>query len=148
MKVYLATDHAGFAAKEALKKELVRSGFEVVDYGAHALRKNDDYPDFIRKAARALSRHPEDVAFLFGGSGQGEAMAANRFKKVRAAVFYGGPEEIVILSREHNDANALAFGARFISVRVMVKVAMVWLDTKFSKDVRHARRIKKIDHAS
>ena len=145
MKIYLAADHAGFEAKEALKKYLIENGYDVDDKGALVLDPQDDYPDFIKRAAMALTSDVGSVAFLFGGSGQGEAMVANRQKGVRAAVYYGGPEEIVSLSREHNNANALSFGVRFIAADKIIEVARMWLRTKFSNDERHTRRIGKID---
>src|SRR5690606_4728058 len=108
MKIYLATDHAGFEMKEELKKELERDGFEVEDCGAYEYDENDDYPDFVAVAARGVSEGGEDArAIVFGGSGQGEAMVANKFPRVRAAVFYGEVGKVVVLSREHNDANVL-----------------------------------------
>ncbi len=145
MKVYLAADHAGFEAKETLKKFLQEKGYDIQDQGASALDLKDDYPDVMKKAASLLSTNPGSVAFLFGGSGQGEAMVANREKGVRAAVYYGGPKEIVVLSKEHNNANALSFGARFLSTDQIVDAALLWLETKFSNDPRHARRVRKID---
>ena len=145
MKIYLAADHAGFAHKEALKKALYEKQYEVEDFGAHSLDVNDDYPVFIKKAASMLSRNPENRAVLFGGSGEGEAIAANRFPNVRAAVFYGGTGEIVKLSREHNNANALSIGARFIVEKEALEAIFLWLSTPFSGEERHSRRIEQID---
>lgn len=145
MKIYLAADHAGFEAKEKLKAVLLEKGYEVDDKGAFEQNPDDDYPDFVRAAADALGRNGEARAFLFGGSGQGEAMVANRTQGVRAAVYYGGSRDIVTLSRAHNDANALSFGARFIAPEDIVSAALLWLETSFSKEERHVRRIKKID---
>lgn len=145
MKVILAADHAGFEAKEALKKALLEKGYEVEDKGAYALAPDDDYPDFISLAAEPVAADPQNVAIVFGGSGQGEAMVANRFPSVRAAVYYGGSKEILKLSREHNDANVLSFAARFMDVQDIIDSALLWLETPFSGDERHMRRIRKID---
>lgn len=145
--IYLATDHAGFEHKNVLKEYLTDEGFTVVDCGADTLDPVDDYPDFIQKAARAVSENPESArAIIFGGSGQGEAMLANRFKNVRATVFYGGDETIVTLSREHNDANILSIGARFVTVDVLKKVVVLWLNTEALSDEKYTRRIDKVEH--
>jgi len=144
--IYLASDHAGFELKEKIKFYLVQLGYEVEDFGAHFYDETDDYPDFISKAAEAVSKDPENSkGIIFGGSGQGEAMVANRKKGVRAAVVYSFNENIVRLSREHNDANILSLGARFLSEDEAKQIVRLWLDTKFSKEERHIRRINKID---
>lgn len=148
MKIYIATDHAGFELKEALAKYLADDlKHEVVDLGAETLDDADDYPDFIARAAKEVSRDPEHVkAIVLGGSGEGEAMVANRFPNVRAAVYYGGTLDIVRLSREHNDANILSLGARLLSVDEAKRAVKLWLETQFSGDERHVRRIKKINN--
>jgi ribose 5-phosphate isomerase B len=146
MQVYIGADHAGFNLKKRLLHELGELGMEVFDEGASELNEEDDYPDFIQPVARAVSDNPKTVrGIIIGGSGQGEAMAANRFSGVRAAVYYGGPNEIVTLSREHNDANVLSLGARFMSEDEGFNVVKLWLKTNFSGDERHKRRIIKID---
>ncbi len=156
MKIYLATDHAGFSLKGKIKKFLIGAGYEVEDCGAFKLDSGDDYPDFIHKAAKAVSKNPKSSrAIIFGGSGQGEAMVANRYRRVRAAVYYGpasaeaaagkGSLDIVKLSREHNDTNVISLGARFLTERQALRAVSLWLKTPFSKTKRHARRIKKID---
>lgn len=146
MKVFLGADHAGFALKEQIKRWLVAQGCEVEDRGAFSLDPEDDYPDFIAPVAQAVSEDPVNRrGIVLGGSGQGEAMVANRFAGVRAAVYYGGSEDIVALSREHNDANVLALGARFVSEEEAIAAVERWLATPFSGDERHVRRIKKID---
>ncbi len=147
MTIYFATDHAGFALKEILIS-YVRDvlGYEVVDCGAHEYDENDDYPVFIRTAGEAVSQSPhESRAIIFGGSGQGEAMVANRFKHVRATVYYGGPRDIIMLSREHNDANVLSLGARFVNEEEAKEVVKEWLQRPFSGEERHVRRITEID---
>lgn len=145
--IYFATDHRGFELKEKLKKFVADElEFEVKDFGAFAYDPDDDYPDFVRKAAKAVSQNPEkDRAIILGGSGQGEAITANRFPNARAIVYYGGPEEIITLSREHNDANILSVGASFVNDPEIFGAVRLWLSTDFSNDARHIRRIEKID---
>lgn len=146
MKIHLATDHAGFALKEATKTWLHELGYEdVIDHGAHELVETDDYPDFVKLAAEAVSKNPQERAIIFGGSGQGEDMVADKFEHVRSAVYYGGPLEIVQLSREHNDANVLSIGARFVTGEQAREAIELWLNTPFSGDERHQRRIDKIE---
>jgi ribose 5-phosphate isomerase B len=147
MKIALATDHAGFAHKEILKSFLVEQGHEVVDSGAYVLDANDDYPAFMKVAAEKVARGDCARGIILGGSGQGEAMVANRLPSIRAVVYYGGPLEIVTLSREHNDANILSLGARFLSHTEVCEAADLWLDTSFSGEERHLRRIQDIDGA-
>ncbi len=146
MKIFLATDHAGFSLKESLLVFIKNLGHEVIDYGATVYDETDDYPDFIQKAAQSVSENPEEYrAVILGGSGQGEAIVANRFSNVRAVVFYGGDIEIVKLGREHNNANILSLGARFITEDDAKEAVKIFLGTPFSEDERHIRRISKID---
>lgn len=145
MKIFIGTDHAGFELKESLVKFLRAEGHEVGDMGAHTFQALDDYPDFIRPVALAVAVDSSARGIILGGSGQGEAMCANRVKGARAAVYYGGAVDIVILSREHNDANILSLGARFIEEEEAKEVVRVWLATPFSGEEKHARRIKKLD---
>jgi len=144
MNIHLATDHAGLELKNAIKDYLIEKGHEVTDHGAHEYDAQDDYPDFIFPCARAVAANPENRGIILGGSGQGEAMAANRIKGVRAAVYYGEEREIARLSREHNNANVLSLGARFISEKVIYEVIETWLDKPFEGG-RHQRRIDKLD---
>lgn len=147
MTIYFATDHAGFALKNVLLA-YVRDdlGYVVEDCGAYEENAEDDYPDFIRKAAEAVSTDPSNSrAIIFGGSGQGEAMCANRFPHVRATVYYGGNRDIIALSREHNDANVLSLGGRFIHEDEAREVVAVWLGTPFNGEERHLRRIEKLN---
>lgn len=148
MKIYIGTDHAGFELKEKLVIFLKELGHMVEDFGAHSYESQDDYPDFIRKVAETVVQDPSARGFVLGGSGQGEAMCANRVLGARAAVYYGGAVDIVVLSREHNDANILSLGARFIDDEEAREVVRVWLETPFSGDERHLRRIQKIDATS
>lgn len=144
--LYLATDHAGFAHKESIKTWLIAEGCRVVDLGAPIFDEADDFPDYISAAGKAVSQNPETAAaIIFGGSGQGEAMVANRFPGVRATVYYGGEESIIALSREHNDANVLSIGARFVSVDEAKKVIWSWLHAEKNIDPKYHRRNLKID---
>ena len=145
MKVYFASDHAGFELKLSLMEFVSRQGFEVVDAGPATYTQDDDYPDIISKAAELVSKNPGDRAVVLGGSGQGEAMVCNRYPNVRAAVYYGGPIEIATLSRAHNDSNILSIGARFVDQTQIAEVVRQWLLYQFSGESRHLRRIKKIE---
>lgn len=146
MKLLLASDHAGFELKEKIKERLTKEGYIIEDVGPTEHDPGDDYPDCIAPAARLVSESPGELkAIIFGKSGQGEAMVANRFKNVRATVFYGGPEKIIRLSREHNDANVLSLAAGFLDEREALLAIKKWLDTDFSGDERHKRRILKIE---
>lgn len=151
--IYIGGDHAGYQLKEALQSYLTDLGYRVIDKGPFEYDESDDYPDFVVRVARAVADDPEHSrGVVIGGSGQGEAMAANRISGVRAAVFYGPAKEngadIIALSREHNDANVLSLGARFIDEQTAKEAVKQWLETEFPGEERHMRRIKKIDGAS
>ncbi|MEK6942886.1 MAG: RpiB/LacA/LacB family sugar-phosphate isomerase [Nanoarchaeota archaeon] len=146
-KIFLATDHAGFEMKEFMKKALLKEGYNVIDKGALEYDKEDDYPDFIISAAKEVSKDKISKGIIFGGSGQGEAISANKVKGVRAAVYNCNNLEIVKLSREHNDANILSIGARFMTNDHAFEAAKIWLSTYFTNDERHVRRISKITKA-
>lgn len=143
MIIHLATDHAGYEHKEALKIYLTGQGHQVFDHGALELDENDDYPDFITPCAKAVSIDPTSMGIIFGGSGEGEAMCANRMPGVRAVVYYGGQTDILVYSREHNNANILSIGARFITPEEVSQAVTLWLETDFPKDERHVRRLSK-----
>ena len=152
MKIYIGADHAGYELKEKIKAYLIglELGYEVIDKGAFNLDPNDDYPDFIRPVAEAVSECPlldneECFGIIFGGSGEGEAMDANRIEGVRACEYYGGNFDIVKISREHNNANILSLGARFMTEDEAKFAIELFLNTKFSGDERHIRRIEKLD---
>lgn len=154
MKIYIGTDHAGLAQKEKIINFLQEIGYEVIDQGAHEYDENDDYPDFVIPVAREVSRNPQGVrGIILGGSGQGEAITANRFPHVRAAVFYGQAFSLtnnvsnLDLSRQHNDSNVLAIGSRFVTDDDALQAVQQWLDTPFSGGERHKRRINKIERA-
>ncbi len=154
MKILLTSDHAGFEMKNDLFHFLKGKGYEVLDNGPFELDPNDDYPDFVAPVAQEISENYGELkGIIIGGSGQGEAIMANRFSNVRAVVFNGesrpiggrkNPDEI-ILSRQHNDANVLSLGARFLSLDEAKEAVLKWLATPFSNDPRHKRRIEKIE---
>lgn len=160
--LYFASDHAGFALKNALIEHLRTLGYGVKDFGSHAYDHEDDYPDFVLPLARAVAdAEGKGIArgIIVGGSGQGEAMCANRVPGVRAAVFYGPMRvsaaleieggrsqdgfDLVRLARRHNNANALSIGARFVSGEEAEEAVHIFLDTPFSDSPRHARRLAK-----
>lgn len=159
--IYFASDHAGFALKHALSEHLRTLGYSVEDFGAHEINADDDYPDFVTPLAERVACEPESMGIIIGGSGQGEAMCANRVSGARAAVFYGpmrvtetlevegGRSEdgydLVRLARRHNNANILSLGARFITGDEAVEAVRVFLSTSFSSAPRHARRLAKFD---
>ncbi len=147
MKIHIATDHAGFALKEAVIAYLIEQNHDVVDHGAFLFKEDDDYPEFIKKAAFAVSENPTDsMGIIFGGSGQGESIVANKYKNVRCALWYGGSYDIITLAREHNNANMLSLGARFISEEESIRAVQLFLDTPFSNEQRHNRRINIIEN--
>jgi len=152
--IHIGADHAGFELKEELRAMLESTGYEVVDHGAYEFDEEDDYPEFCAGVAQAISSDMEKLSkgIVIGGSGQGEAIVANRFQNVRAVVYYGQPsgearqnDEIIPLSRQHNDANILSLGARFLSTDEAKEAVELWLETAFSGEERHVRRINKID---
>lgn len=151
--VYLAADHAGFELKERVKSFLWSNEYTIVDCGALNYDPDDDYTEYMQKAAEELQKDPDGRGLIFGGSGQGEAMTANRYPGIRAVVYYGDGirvhngkiYDIIALSREHNNANVLSIGARFVDQDKIFLVVNQWLEAAFSNDERHVRRINKID---
>jgi ribose 5-phosphate isomerase B len=143
MKIYFATDHAGYELKGKLKRYVSGLGHEVHDFGAHEYDGEDDYPDFVTPCAEAVAKDTTSLGIILGGSGQGEAMCANHVQGIRAGVYVGGDIEIVKLLREHNNANILSVGARFVAEDEAEKAVEVFLETPFSNDPRHARRLAK-----
>ena len=141
MKIALGTDHAGFRLKEKVKQLLESLGHEVRDFGTFS-EEPVDYPVFIRPAAESVPAGECDRAIVFGGSGNGEAMAANKVRGVRCALCWN--EEVARLSRKHNDANVLALGERVIAEETALAVVRVWLTTDFEGG-RHANRIAQLD---
>ena len=142
MKVYLGTDHAGFEFKEQIKKYLIQEHYDVVDCGAYSFDKNDDYPDFIAKAAIGVSKDLNSKGIVFGKSGAGECIIANKIKNVRAVL--GFNTENVKMAREHNDANILSLGSAFTSTKSAKELVTTFLQTPFTNEERHIRRINKI----
>lgn len=162
MKVYLAADHAGFELKNTLSAFVRELGHEPIDCGAHSYDVSDDYPPIIAEAARQLSADSmngtDSRAIVIGGSGQGEAIVANRFKRVRCALYCGETAsqtdasgkslDMITSMREHNNSNALSLAARFISVEEAKRAVEKWLKQPFSGDERHTRRIRQIDEVN
>lgn len=139
--VYVAADHAGYVYKNEVREWLLSEGFAVYDMGATEYDELDDFPIFMKRAAASVaSSLTPACALLFGGSGQGEAMAANRTAGVRATVFYGGDEQIITLSRKHNNANVLSIGARFVSLDDTKRLIWRWLHTESAIDEKYVRR--------
>jgi ribose 5-phosphate isomerase B len=164
MKIYIGTDHTGYELKKKLITYFTELGHEMVDKGPFEYNGEDDYPDFIKPVAEAVAKDAamniESFGIIMGGSGQGEAICANRVAGVRAALFYGealpsasvdikggqstDPYEIVKLAREHNNANILSLGTRFLSEDQMKFAIELFLTTKFEGEERHVRRIQKL----
>ncbi len=164
MKIAIATDHTGLSyggVYKDIKDRLESLNHQCFDFGPKQLDMTDDYPDFIFPAAQAVASGQCQVGIILGGSGQGEAMVANRLKNVRCTVFYGeaiaknsvdaeghvnrDPYEILRLSRQHNHANMLSLATRFLELDQMIKAITIWLETPFSSNQRHLRRVNKLD---
>ena len=141
MRIAVASDHAGYRYKAMLIDRLRVLGHEVVDFGAFS-EKPVDYPDFVRPAADAVAAGRADRGIVLGGSGNGEAMAANRVRGVRCAVCWN--DESARLARSHNDANVLSLGQRLITEQQALSIVDIWLTTPFDGG-RHERRIAKLD---
>ena len=141
MRIALASDHAGYAYKTSIASHLVAAGHEVVDFGTFST-ETVDYPDFIHLAASAVADGECERAVVLGGSGNGEAMVANRHRGVRCALCWN--EESARLARLHNDANAISIGERMISDELALRIVDVWLSTPFEAG-RHVRRVRAID---
>jgi ribose 5-phosphate isomerase B len=144
MKISLGSDHAGFALKEKVKTLVESLGHEVKDCGTFSDEPPVDYPLFIRPAAEAVARGECERGIVFGGSGNGEAMAANKVRGVRCALCWN--EEVARLSRQHNDANLLSLGERVIPEETALAVVRVWLTTDFEGG-RHVKRIEMLNDA-
>lgn len=145
MKILMASDHAGFELKKELFSYLIKLGYEVEDRGAFQHNSEDDYPDFIIPVAEEVSRDENLMAIILGGSGQGEAIVANRLKNVRAVVYYAHDLKAIKLAREHNNSNILSLGAKFLTVEEAKEAVCFWLETEFSGEPRHLRRLQKIN---
>ena len=144
MKIFIGADHAGFQMKEDLKKYLEDLGYGVEDMGPNAFNPDDDYPDFVIPVAKNVADNPQEFCgIVMGGSGQGEAMCANKIRGARAAVVYD--EYSARMSRQDNDANVMALGARVLDTETAKRLVKIWLETSFSNEERHVRRIEKIN---
>lgn len=142
MRIHLATDHAGLEFKDALTAHLVEHGYEVVDHGAYEYDAQDDYPGFCISAAQAVASEPESLGIVFGGSGNGEQIAANKVNGIRAALCWS--IATAQLAREHNNANICSIGARQHSQEDAFAIIDAFLKTPFTNDERHVRRINQI----
>jgi ribose 5-phosphate isomerase B len=142
VRVYLGSDHAGFELKTRLIEWLTEQGHEPVDCGPAAYDPGDDYPPYVMTAASATVADPGSLGIVIGGSGNGEQIAANKIRGVRAALAWN--EETAQLARRHNDANVLSLGARMHPAEAAVTLARAFLETEFSGEARHARRIDMI----
>lgn len=141
MNIALASDHAGFEYKTAIRQWLLENGHDVRDYGTSS-NEPVDYPDFIRPAAEAVARGECERGIVLGGSGNGEAMVANKVRGIRCGVCWN--EEVARLNRAHNNANMLALGQRTIPRDLALRIVEVWLATPFDGG-RHLTRIRKIE---
>jgi ribose 5-phosphate isomerase B len=141
MKIAIASDHAGYRYKEAIKQHLQHGDFEVIDFGTDS-EESVDYPRFVLPAAAAVASGECERAIVLGGSGNGEAMAANRVRGVRCAVCWD--ETTARLARLHNDANAISLGQRLISIERALQIVDVWLATPFEGG-RHVDRLRQLD---
>jgi ribose 5-phosphate isomerase B len=139
--IAIGSDHAGFLYKEAIKAMLLQAGHTVRDFGANS-EASVDYPDFIRPVAESVARGEFERGIVLGGSGNGEAIVANRVRGVRCGLCWN--EQVAIWNRSHNDANCLSLGQRTVSEAEALKIVTVWLDTPFEGG-RHVPRVKKID---
>lgn len=141
MRIALGSDHAGFEYKTAIGKFLKEAGHEIHDFGTYSTEPVD-YPDFIRPAAESVARGEFERTVVLGGSGNGEAMAANRVRGVRCALCWN--VETARLGRQHNDANVISIGQRMINLELALEIVRVWLETPFEGG-RHIRRLEKLD---
>jgi ribose 5-phosphate isomerase B len=142
MRVHLGCDHAGYELKNLLAQYLRTAGYDVVDHGAHEYDEDDDYPAFCFEAAEGVVEEPGSLGIVLGGSGNGEQIAANKVRGVRAALAWS--VETARLAREHNDANVIGLGARMHTVEEAFRIARAFLDTPFSGVERHQRRIDQL----
>lgn len=152
MKIVIASDHAGFALKGFLVNSLRDLDFDVIDLGNTVYDENDDYPDYIKMVGEYISEHNNPKQYrgiVIGGSGQGENICANKYQNVRSALIYGNDTglntTIAKLSRQHNNANVISFGARFIENENALEALRVWLSEDFSDEERHVRRLSKLE---
>ena len=167
MKIYIATDHAGYELKNFLVLQLEEIGHEVTDFGAKTFEMGDDYPDYVSKVGEAISNEArslleakiaeggassvhgyiqtQSMGIVLGGSGTGEAIAVNRYPNVRAFAFTGQSKELLELSRQHNDCNVLSIGARFVTNNQALETVLYWLRIEFGHEERHQKRLDEIE---
>jgi ribose 5-phosphate isomerase B len=139
MRIHIGSDHAGLDFKNRIVSHLLAQGHDVVDHGPHTFDALDDYPVFCIPAAIATAAEPGSIGIVLGGSGNGEQMAANKVKGIRAALVWN--EATAIAAREHNDANVIAIGGRMHTEEVALALVDLFLATPFTNDPRHVRRI-------
>jgi len=142
MKIHLGCDHAGFELKEKVAQHLKSKGYEVIDHGAKTYDALDDYPVFCFLAAKGAAQDPSSLAIVMGGSGNGEQIAANKIKGVRAALAWS--VETAKLAREHNNANVIGIGGRMHTESESLAIVDAFINTNFSNDERHMRRINQL----
>lgn len=142
MKIAIGSDHAGFKMKEDIKKLLRENGYEYHDFGAETLDPQDDYPQYSRNVAEAVASGEYDRGMLVCGTGIGMAMSANKVPGIRAAACYD--TDMAKVSRSHNNANVLALGGRLTASDLASDIVSVWLETPFSEEERHKRRLEKV----
>ena len=142
MRIHIGSDHAGLELKAELVKHLSSKGHDVTDHGPHEYDALDDYPDFCIPAAQAVAKNPLSLGFVLGGSGNGEQIAANKVKGIRAALAWS--IDTAKLAKEHNNANVVAVGGRMHEISFVKEIIDAFISEPFSNDERHVRRIKKI----
>jgi ribose 5-phosphate isomerase B len=142
MRIHIGSDHAGLELKAELIKHLTDNGHDVTDHGPHEYDALDDYPDFCIPAAEAVAKDPSSLGIVLGGSGNGEQIAANKVKGIRAALAWS--IETAKLARDHNNANVVAVGGRMHEISFVKEIIDAFIGEPFSNDERHVRRIKKI----
>ena len=142
MRVHIGTDHAGFEVKNYIIQVLQQRGYDVVDHGADAYDSEDDYPAFILPAAEAVIDQPGSLGIVLGGSGNGEVIAANKVRGVRAALIHS--HDTAVLARKHNNANVASIGARLHSREQVIDLVLAFLTTDFTGADRHVRRLDMI----
>jgi len=140
-KIAIGADHAGFKMKEAIKKHLSSQGYEILDFGTNSDQPTD-YPDFCRPAAESVAKCESDFGMVFGGSGNGEAIVANKVRGIRCGLCWN--EESARLTKEHNNANMISIGGRMVSIEDGIRITDTWLDAEFQGG-RHQKRIDKIE---
>ena len=142
MRVYLGSDHAGFELKQVLVEHVTALGHEPVDCGPHSYDAEDDYPPYIIKTASSVAADPGSAGIVLGGSGNGEAIAANKVRGIRCALAFS--TDTARLAREHNDANVLSLGARMYDEATARQFVEIFLSTSFSGEERHVRRLAQL----